>query len=126
MDPNRLREIPVFSDIPDDELRTLATFASETSVAAGTTLVREGDYSYEFMAIEEGTAEVRHDDQVVATLGPGEFFGEMGVLRRGLRNATVVATAPMRLMTLTSWDLGRVPTTRERIERVLAQRAAGA
>ena len=49
MDPNRLKSIPLFTDISDDELTVIATFAQETSVEAGRDLVREGDFSYEFM-----------------------------------------------------------------------------
>ena len=61
MDASRLRSIPLFQDVPDDELGQIATFAQEVTVDAGRELVREGDFSYEFMAIEEGEAEVtRH------------------------------------------------------------------
>ena len=58
MDIARLKTVPLFADVPDDELRTIAPFAAETAVEAGRELVKEGQYSYEFMAIEEGEAEV--------------------------------------------------------------------
>ena len=70
--------------------------------------MREGDYSYQFVAIEEGTAKVERDGETVAELGPGDFFGEIGLLEKSLRTATVVATSPMRLITLTGWDMARV------------------
>ena len=57
--------------------------------------MREGDYSYDVLAIEEGTARVDRDGEHVAELGPGDVVGEMGVLERAQRNATVVATSPM-------------------------------
>src|SRR5437016_3400904 len=77
MDMARLKEIPLFKDLGDDDLKTIATFAEEKSVGSGETLVREGDFSAELIAIEEGTAQVRHGDEVVAELGPGDYFGEV-------------------------------------------------
>jgi CRP/FNR family transcriptional regulator, cyclic AMP receptor protein len=108
LDPTRLKSISLFKDIPDDALREIATFADEISVEEGTHLVEEGDYSYEFMAIEEGRAEVLRDGQHVADLQPGDFFGEMGLMDKDRRNATVLARSPMRLITLTGWDLKRM------------------
>jgi CRP-like cAMP-binding protein len=111
VDPGRLKSIPLFADISDEELVQIATFAQEISVAAGRVLVREGDFSYEFMAIEEGEAEVTRGGEHVADLGPGDFFGEMGLLEKTLRNATVTAKTPMQLVTLTGWDLRRIERT---------------
>jgi CRP/FNR family cyclic AMP-dependent transcriptional regulator len=111
VDPNRLRSLPLFADVSDEELSEVATFAQEISVEAGRRLVREGDFSYEFMAIEEGEAEVTRHGEHVADLGPGDFFGEMGLLEKTLRNATVTATTPMLLVTLTGWDLRRIERT---------------
>jgi CRP-like cAMP-binding protein len=79
------------------------------------------------MAIEEGSAEVRRGDEHVAELGPGDFFGEVGMLGEGeRRTATVVATSPMRLITLDRWDLRRleksIPSAVERIRAAAAER----
>ena len=121
MDANSLQAIPLFAELGDEELRQIAPFANEVSVEQGTVLVREGDFSYEFMAIEEGRAEVTRGGEHVADLGRGDFFGEMGLLERTLRNATVTAMTPMRLITLTGWDLKRVERTApEAMERVRA------
>jgi CRP-like cAMP-binding protein len=111
VDPNRLRSLPLFADVSDEELSQIATLAQEISVEAGRELVREGDFSYEFMAIEEGEAEVTRHGEHVADLGPGDFFGEMGLLEKTLRNATVTAKTPMQLVTLTGWDLRRIERT---------------
>ena len=129
MDASRLKRIPIFQDIPDGELEQIATFAQEVSVAEGRELVREGDFSYEFMAIEEGEAEVTREGQHLANLGPGDFFGEMGLLEKTLRNATVTAKTPMLLMTLTGWDLKRmersVPQAIERVRETIESRRTG-
>ncbi len=111
MDPARLKNIPVFADLSDDELDHIAALAAEVSVPEGKELVREGDYSYDVLAIEEGTARVERHGERLADLGPGDVVGEMGVLEREQRNATVVATSPMRLVTLTSWDVRRLQKT---------------
>lgn len=126
MDASRLKSIPLFEEVGDEELAQIAPFATEVEVEAGRELVREGDFSYEFMAIEEGEAEVTRGGEHVADLGPGDFFGEMGLLERTLRNATVTAKTPVRLVTLTGWDLKRVersaPQAMERIRSVLEER----
>ena len=128
MDASRLKSIPLFEEVGDEELAQIAPFAQEISVEAGKVLVREGDFSYEFMAIEEGTAEVTRGGEHVADLGPGDFFGEVGLLEKTLRNATVTAKTPMRLVTLTGWDLRRVertaPQAIERVRAVLEERRA--
>jgi cAMP-dependent protein kinase regulator len=126
LDASRLKSIPLFEEVGDEELAQIAPFATEVSVEEGRELVREGDFSYEFMAIEEGEAEVTRAGEHVASLGPGDFFGEMGLLERTLRNATVTAKTPVRLVTLTGWDLKRVeraaPEAMERIRSVLEER----
>ena len=126
MDASRLRSIPLFQDVPDEELAQIATFAQEVTVDAGRELVREGDFSYEFMAVEEGQVEVTRAGEHVADLGPGDFFGEMGLLEKTLRNATVTAKTPVRLVTLTGWDLKRmerhIPQAIERVRNTLEER----
>jgi CRP/FNR family transcriptional regulator, cyclic AMP receptor protein len=127
VDPARLKKIPVFADLSDDELGHIAALAAEVSVPEGKELVREGDYSYDVLAIEEGTAGVDRHGEHIADLGPGDVFGEMGVLKREQRNATVVATAPMLLVTLTSWDIRRLqktaPNAVDHLREVVAQRS---
>jgi CRP-like cAMP-binding protein len=126
VDPARLKKIPVFADLTEDELGHIAALAAEVSVPSDKELVREGDYSYDVLAIEEGTARVERNGARLADLGPGDVVGEMGVLERSQRNATVVATSPMLLVTLTSWDIRRLtktaPKAVEHLREVVAQR----
>ncbi len=65
----RLTAIPIFSELSPEEARRLATFATETSVAEGQILLKEGDYSIELIAIEEGTADVVQGGRTIASLG---------------------------------------------------------
>ena len=78
------------------------------------------------MAIEDGEAEVTRHGEHVADLGPGDFFGEMGLLEKTLRNATVTAKTSMKLVTLTGWDLKRmerhIPAAIERVRSTLEER----
>ena len=108
MEPDRLKAIPLFSSLSDKALETVSVFASETTVSAGKRLVHEGDYSYDLIVIAEGTADVIKAGEVIGSLGPGDVFGEMGMLSGGKRTADVVASSPMRLITLSKWDLKRI------------------
>ena len=127
MDAARLKTIKVFSELDDESLEAISKLAAEVSVPEGKELVHEGDYSYDLIAIEEGTAKVHHGDETVAELGPGDVVGEMGVLERQQRNASVTATSPMMLVTLTGWDVRKLrkqaPEAVEALQRVVAERA---
>jgi CRP/FNR family transcriptional regulator, cyclic AMP receptor protein len=123
MDPNRLKAIPIFSHLSDEEAKRLAAFASETSVAEGQILMKQGDYSTELIGIEEGTADVIRDGEKIASLKQGDLIGEMGLLEREPRNADVIATSPMRVMKLTHWEIRRMSEeTIERIEQIVQKR----
>ena len=124
MDPNRLKAIPLFSHLSDEEANRLAAFATETSAAEGQILMKQGDYAVELIAIEEGTADVIQNGQKVASLGEGALIGEMALFNREPRNADVIATSPMRLIKLTHWEIRRMSDeTVERIKEVVEQRA---
>jgi CRP-like cAMP-binding protein len=123
MDPNRLTAIPIFSHLSPEEARRLATYATETSLAEGQILMKQGDYSVELIAIEEGTADVLRDGEKIASLGKGDLIGEMGLLERKPRNADVIATSPMRVLKLTHWEIRRMSDeTVERIKQMIEER----
>ena len=125
MDPSRLTAIPLFSELSESEAHRLAAFATETSVADGQILMKEGDYSTELIAIEEGTADVLQGGSKVASLGKGDLIGEMGLLSREPRNADVIATSPMRVVKLTHWEIRRMSQdTLDRIQDIIKQRQA--
>ena len=127
MDPENLRAAPLFASMDEQDLRRIATFATDDSAPTGATLMREGDYSNEMVAIESGTATVIQEGRTVASLGPGDVFGERGVLTRDLRNASVVAASPMRLVRLTNWDVKRLPQeTRKRLAELVQSRQSAA
>jgi CRP-like cAMP-binding protein len=123
MDPNRLKTIPIFSHLSDEEAKRLAAFATETSVADGQILMKQGDYATELIAIEEGTADVIQDGEKIASLKDGDLIGEIGLIQREPRNADVIATSPMRVMKLTHWEIRRMSEdTLDRIKEIVAKR----
>ncbi len=123
MDPNRLTAIPLFSHLSPDEAHRLAAFATETSIAEGQILMKQGDYSVELIAIEEGSADVIRDGAKIASLGKGDLIGEMGLFERRPRSADVIATSPMRVIKLTHWEIRRMSQdTINRIEEIISER----
>jgi CRP-like cAMP-binding protein len=95
-----LARVPLFSACSKKELQLIAKRAEHVDVPAGKVLVREGAAGAEFFVILDGTAEVSRHGSQVATLGPGAFFGDLALLDRAPRNATITATTPMELMVL--------------------------
>ncbi|MEA2497331.1 MAG: family transcriptional regulator, cyclic receptor protein [Thermoleophilaceae bacterium] len=128
MDAQELGQIPLFSDLSEEDIAALATYADEVTVSEGKHLVDEGGYAYDLFAIVEGKAQVIMGGEVVAELGPGDFFGEAGVIEKQQRNATVVAKTRMRLVTLTGWDLRRMRRqlgpVMDKLEQAIEQRRA--
>ena len=104
MDPSRLKQIPLFAKLSDQERRQVAEWADEVAVPAGERLVNQGAFAHEFFVITEGTAEVTKDDQRLVELGPGDFFGEMALLEDERRTASVVARTPMRVIVMFGRD----------------------
>lgn len=127
MNMRRLAELPLFDGLDPDALRAVASAVSEESVEAGRVLVREGDFSQDLTIIDEGTARVEHAGQELATLAPGDVYGEAGLMHKEQRSATVVAVSDMRLVHLTKFDVNRLrgvaPQITERIEQLIGERA---
>ena len=108
MDASLLRKIPLFEGVPDEALNKVATFATSVEFPEGGVVVKEGGYSNDFFAIEEGTAKVERDGEHLTDLGPGDVFGERGLLEGEERSATVTATSELRLIKIEHWELSRM------------------
>lgn len=126
MDTTQLKRIPLFSDAPDDQLKQVAAFAQTKEVSEGETIIDEGGFSRELLAIEEGTAEVSRDGKKLTDLGPGDVFGEVGMLDDDMRTATVKATSRMKLISLGHFEVKRLkkdaPEVYEAIEKLVEER----
>ena len=97
---DHLAQVPLFSTCSRKDLQKLGKASDEIAVRGGKVLVEEGKPGHEFFLIEDGTAEVRRKNRKVATLGRGQFFGELSLLDRGPRSATVIANTDMTLVVL--------------------------
>lgn len=97
---DRLRGIPIFSELSKKELRTVSRLMTQIDVKEGRALTREGEVGREFMIIVEGTAVVRRNGRKIAELGAGDFLGELAVLSGAPRTADVIASTDMVLETL--------------------------
>ena len=93
-------QVPLFSTCSRKDLQKLGKASDEIEVKQGKVLVEEGKPGHEFFLIEDGTAEVRRNNRKVATLARGQFFGELSLLDRGPRSATVIANTDMTLVVL--------------------------
>ncbi|MEZ5382640.1 MAG: cyclic nucleotide-binding domain-containing protein [Microthrixaceae bacterium] len=96
----RLGSLPMFGGCSPKELRDVARIVDELQVPEGRVLISQGDAGQEAFVIEEGTAEVSRDGEVIATLGPGAYVGELSLIDAGPRSATVTATSPMRVLVI--------------------------
>ena len=92
-----LANVKMFSSLNKKELALIEKAADLVRVKPGTEIVTEGKIGHEFYLILEGEASVRHGRRKVATLGPGHYFGEMALLDRGPRSATIVAETDTEL-----------------------------
>jgi CRP/FNR family transcriptional regulator, cyclic AMP receptor protein len=126
MDERKVSEIDLFAGLSKSERRQIAASADEVDVEEGRHLVREGEFAYEFFVIEKGSAEVLRDDDHVADLGPGDFFGEMGILSSDRRVATVTASSAMVVMVMTAQALRSLraeePLVAQRLDQAIQQR----
>ncbi|HEX6583614.1 MAG TPA: cyclic nucleotide-binding domain-containing protein [Thermoleophilaceae bacterium] len=126
MDEAKLRDIPLFAKLSRKQRKMLALRADEVEVSPGKLVCRKGESAHELYVIEQGSAKVVRDDQYLDELGPGDFFGEMGLLEDAPRNANVIATTPMTLMILSAPAFRQLereqPQLAARISRTIEQR----
>ena len=97
---DRLRTIPLFSQLTKQELRHISGLMTPVTIPSGRTFIRQGEVGREFVVILDGTATVRRNGRKVAEVGPGDFLGEISVLSGAPRNADVVAATDMTIEVL--------------------------
>ena len=116
----------LFSACSKKELTTIGRASDEIQVPAGKVLVEEGKPGHEFFLILSGGAAVKHGTRKIATLGPGRYFGELALLHRGTRNATVVTDADSTLLVLGQREfsgvLDEIPGLAHKLLSAMAER----
>jgi CRP/FNR family cyclic AMP-dependent transcriptional regulator len=121
-----LSKVPLFSGLSKRQLGFVARGAQEVEVAAGDVVLRQGGLGLELIAILEGSARVERDGKQIARLGRGHFFGEMSLIDRRTRSATVTAETPMKLLVVQSRYfsslLDAVPGLQKKILLTLCER----
>jgi CRP-like cAMP-binding protein len=121
-----LKRAPLFANLSRKELVQLARLTDDAEVSDGKVLCREGDLGREFFVLVEGSVEVATKGRRVATLGAGDFVGEISLLEPTPRTATVTAKTPLRLFVLTPKDFRRMldenPSVERKVLRALARR----
>jgi cAMP-dependent protein kinase regulator len=126
MNASDLKSVPLFAGLGKRERELVARFADEIDVPAGKVLTEEGGPSLEFFVIVSGSATVSKGGGEVARLEPGDFFGEIGVLRSQRRTATVTAETPMSLLVLFAQNFTaldhEIKEVRECVEKAMAER----
>lgn len=123
---DQLATVPLFSSLNKKDLQRVAKVSDEVPIEAGRTLVEQGRTGHEFFLILEGTADVRRNNRKVAELGPGQYFGELSILDRGPRSASVVASSDMRVLVLGQREfvgvLDMIPGMAYKLLTVMARR----
>jgi CRP-like cAMP-binding protein len=127
-DPKSLADVPLFASLSPAELETVARWLETRHAEAGERLCGEGATGYSFFVLRSGGATVTRDGEQLATLGPGDFFGELAMAGDGRRTATVTATAPSELLVLFGTEFRRLeqelPQAAEHIRRAVSERVS--
>lgn len=123
---DQLANVPLFSALSKRDLQRVAKASDEVGIAAGRVLVEQGRTGHEFFLILDGEAMVRRNNRKVATLGPGQYFGELAILDRGPRSASVIANTDMRVLVLGQREfvgvLDSIPGMSSKLLTTMAQR----
>jgi CRP-like cAMP-binding protein len=123
-----LSAIPLFSSLSDADLLELTKWFDVQTTGEGVRLTGEGAAGYSFFILTQGGAVVTSEGADLATLGPGDFFGEIAILGNGRRTATVTTTSPARLLVMFGTEFRELqqaqPEIAARIEEAMRQRVA--
>jgi CRP-like cAMP-binding protein len=114
-----LRESPIFSGASTEDLRDVVSKSVERSYEAGRTIVKQGELGIGFYLILEGQVNVVRNGKKIATLGKGNFFGEMGLLHKQPRSADVITTEPTKCLVLSEFNFWGIISTHPRVARGL-------
>jgi CRP-like cAMP-binding protein len=123
-----LKSVPLFARCSKKELAEIATIADEIDLPEGRQLTKEGGRGREFFVLLEGNADVKRKRRKVKSLGAGDFLGEIALVTKAPRTATVTTTSPVRVLVVTEQNfrrlLERSPDVQIKVLEALAERVA--
>ena len=126
VDAHDIEKVPLFADLRHKDRERIARWADAVDLPAGYSLLEEGRFPHEFFIVLDGQVEVTKDGEPLATLGPGDFFGEIALLEDERRTATVVATTPVRVAVMGAREFDSIveqmPTVAARLDTVMRER----
>lgn len=96
-----IKRVPLFKAAKKGELEQIASIADEIDLPAGKAIITEGDTGREFIVLIDGTADVERGGKKIDEIGPGDFVGEIALISKTPRNATVTTTSPVRALVIT-------------------------
>jgi len=117
MDADRLTKVPLFEGLSRRELEQIARWADEVDLPEGKRLLDQGRFAYEFFVIQEGECEVRQDRRQLAKMGPGDIVGEIALIERARRTATVETLSRVRAIVMSARDFGTMMDTMPSVAR---------
>jgi CRP/FNR family transcriptional regulator, cyclic AMP receptor protein len=123
-----LKRVPLFASSSKKELAEITTIADEIDLPQGKVLIREGDQGHEFFVLVDGTVDVIRGGRKLTSMGPGDFFGEIALVAKRPRSATIKATSPVRALVINERAfralLERSPKVQLGVLKALAERVA--
>jgi CRP/FNR family transcriptional regulator, cyclic AMP receptor protein len=126
LDPTQLKRFSLFERVEDEKLAKIAPFTQLVEFPEGKVIIQEGGFSNDFYAIDDGKVVVEKGGEKVAELGPGDIFGEQGLLERQERSASVIADTVVRVLKIEHWELSRMrkamPEVIEQLQRTIEER----
>jgi CRP/FNR family transcriptional regulator, cyclic AMP receptor protein len=126
VDTKSLERVPLFAGLSHKEREKVARWSDAVDIPAGKQLLEEGRLPHEFFVILDGEVEVTHDGEHLATMGPGDFFGEIALIEHGRRTASVATAMPTTLAVMSPASFAamrrEMPEVADRIDDAIRQR----
>ena len=122
---DRVEAVPALAGLPRQARAALAEAFDEVDVPAGERIASQGDFAYELFVIVSGIARVEQDGTTVATVGPGDIVGEIGLLLTGRRTAAIVSETPMVLLAMFDQRYRRLAREHPDVEQLVYSQSRG-
>jgi CRP/FNR family cyclic AMP-dependent transcriptional regulator len=119
-----IKKVPLFSKLSKKGLEEVAHIADELDLPQGKVMASEGDRGREFFVLLEGEADVTKGEKSINTMNAGDFFGEIALVTKMPRTASVTATTDVRVLVITERDFGSLLKHSDEVSRAVAEALA--